>query len=132
MQVTVNAYEVIPAGIYTATLVALEEKENADETPRFENSKPTYYQWTFEIKGSTKTVEIRANSSTSFGTKSKAYGWACAILGRTIQPRESFDTDDLLGKPCKLTVKVEPGDNGFDRNRVSDILPMASDNNQPF
>ena len=133
MQVTVNPpVELIPAGIYNATLVGLEERVSEDTEPRFAGSKPEYYQWSFEIVGKTKTVEIRANSSTSFGTKSKAYGWACALLGRTIQPRETFDTDDLIGKPCKLTVKTEQGDNGYERNRITDILPMASDDQQPF
>lgn len=126
----VTSYEVIPANVYNATLTGIEQRTNENST--FESGNDSYLQWTFEVKGKNKTVELRANSSLSFGTKSKAFGWACALLGRQLQAKEMVDTDDLIGKQCKITVQLENKD-GMERNRITDLLPITTpDGSEPF
>ena len=53
-------------------------------------------------------------TSTKFSPKgryqaSKAYLWACALLGRQIQAGETIDYDPLFPLPCRIKTTKEPG-----------------------
>jgi hypothetical protein len=66
--------------------------------------------------------------------------WAETLLGRQIEIGENFDTDQVLGLPCKITVKHEEPrpkkDGGFFYGcPVEDVFPAdprSSDDAPPF
>lgn len=127
MKLTVSDYQVIPEGIYDARLASIEQKHD-------DSSDRDFLVWHFEARGkSGKTADVTGASSLSFGPKSKAYAWATALLGRKLLAREEVDTDDLRDHACKLVVKLENGDDGMQRNKISDVLaPEADPDEAPF
>lgn len=125
-----RSVEVIKAGTFRAVLSSLTQEESKGPSA-FENSSPYFLRWVFTVKGKNKSVDIWASSSTSFGAKSKAYGWACALLGRKLAPGEEIDTDQLVGCPCLIVVELETDDRGFERNKVLEVTAIPGDD-EPF
>ena len=133
MKLTVTeprSVEVIKAGTYKAVLTSITQEESKGPSA-FENSNPYFLRWVFTIKGKAKSIDLWASSSTSFGPKSKAYGWACALLGRKLAAGEEVDTDQLVGCPCLVVVDVETDDRNFERNKVLEVTAIPGDN-EPF
>jgi hypothetical protein len=112
----VTDYQTVPAGVYAAVLKEVEEKVS-------QAAGDLYWRWTFEVlKGPCAGAAIRANSSPKLSPKSKARGWAEAIIGRKLTTGERLDTEELINRNCQLVVKTQDRD-GATFNDVSEVLP---------
>lgn len=98
------------------------------------------WEWTFivtspqqefneiEVKGST---EPRITDATDSDFLPLARPYVEALLGRALQVGEDVDTDDLLGLPCKITVRHEKprprkqGDGFWYNVSIDEIFPAA-------
>jgi hypothetical protein len=75
--------------------------------------------WTFAVlSGGGDTVTLTGRTSQKLSDQAQATPWAQAIMNRPFQPREPFDTDNLEGRWCRVTVKTKKG-SAF----VVDVLP---------
>jgi hypothetical protein len=80
---------------------------------------PTMWRWHCAVWEKPDTMqqdpEVQSGlTSTKFSPKgryqaSKAYTWACALLGRTIAAGESIAYDPLYPLPCRIKTVKEPG-----------------------
>jgi hypothetical protein len=81
---------------------------------------PTMYRWHFTVWEVPTLVDRQAPevqsglTSTKFSPKgrfqaSKAYTWACQMLGRQIAPGETVNWETLYPVPCRLKVTRDPG-----------------------
>ena len=86
-------------------------------------------KWTFIIKdpGPWQGREIWGDTSTNFTAhpNCRAYNWVAAITGRQYGPSEEFDTDELVGMPCRVLVmhKKDTKVEGRKWMRVREVLP---------
>ena len=74
--------------------------------------------FTFRVDDS--EAELCAWASATYSTKSKLGRWVTAILGN--MPDE-LDSEELVGKPCRITVLVKAKDDGTQFNKVDEVLP---------
>lgn len=98
------------------------------------------WEWEFEVtdgayKGTRAwgTTESELNNLEEPRGRSKLVRpWAETLLGRQIQIGEDFDTDQIVGLPCKFTVvNEEPvekknGDGWFYGCSVDDVFPSSN------
>ena len=111
MTLTFTDTDALEAGVYAATVRAIEEGEN-DNGP--------YRRWTFDVIAlDGVTHELRAFSTTAGGPRSKAYKWASVLLGHRPPVGEPVD---VTGKACRVVLNVN--EDGY--NRVGDLLPPES------
>lgn len=113
----------IEEGIYSAKLKDVELRKITVRDGDREEERDIL-QWTFDVETEEGIVEIQGITSTKFSTgrnPSKFYKWACALLGRTIEPGEEIDTDDLLGIPCTVIVEDRKLADGTIISRVTDV-----------
>lgn len=108
----------IPASTYKAVLVAVKSGQINDvDNP---GQKKDVLFWAFEITGKSKTVTVEGMTSVIFkGEKSKSRQWARVLMGQ--EPPLLLDTDDLLGKECKVVV-VDKTSNGETFSRVENVI----------
>lgn len=108
----------IPANTYRASLTAVKPgKINDMDNP---GQKKDVLFWAFEITGKTKTVTVEGMTSLVFyGDKSKARKWVRALLGH--EPPVTIDTDDLLGKECRVVV-IDKGEGADLYSRVENVI----------
>ena len=119
---------VLESDTYAAALEHMELRQSKTTFVRDDGTAAPdeYYSWKFRLLGDEHEEEyVFANSSTSFGRKSKMRKWVSAILNREIQTGDRLTTTDLLGVPCRLVVKKERDNEGVWGNKVTDILPAA-------
>lgn len=117
MKIKQTVYEVLDTGTYPATVSAID----ADE-----GKFGAQLKWSFRLEdGSTQM----AWTSQSYSNKSKLCAWTRAILG---EPPDPLDTDDLIGRPCRLSLVVKTRDDGTEFNRVDSVLaPKAGQKRRP-
>ena len=91
-------FKPVPEGTYVAQLVKLEEVTHKQfgET----------IKWSFDIIEPVEHVgtTVTGLSSTKVSPKSKLFSWVNA-LGSTLDPGESFDMEQLIGKRCRIKTK---------------------------
>lgn len=104
----------IPDGTFPATLLRIEERENAESG----FAQTTYLRWTFAVFHNEEGCELIVNSSTAFGPKAKARKWMEAITSRRFEVGEEVDPADLCPIDCQVYVKKD--DKGF--SRIEDVL----------
>ena len=84
-------------------------------------------RWLFTIMedGQWKGKTLFGDTSTTFTAhpNCKAYNWAVAISGRNFENGEDFDTDDLIGLPCRIIVGHKAGKDDRVWMRARDVLP---------
>lgn len=106
MRVDVKKEELLEEGTYEATITSLEEMET---------SFGDRLMWRLMT---TENVEVVAWTSFSQSEKSNLVKYATAVLGDV---SAGFDTDDLIGKPCRALVDITQDKEGADKNKVTGI-----------
>lgn len=113
MTLDIPENQTIDQGIYPATLTKLELKE----IEKGEYAGNTIRVWTFQVDVDGVPEKVEASSSLAFGSKSKAYGWFLALVGRP--PVFGEKGVKIVGLPCRLHLIVN--DDGY--NKVAAVLP---------
>ena len=104
-----KVYELLEMGTYAATVKALEQAEG-EYGPQA--------KFTFALDDSEAT--LTAWASATYSAKSKLGRWTTAILGAM---PDVFESESLVGKPCRITVLVKAKDDGTQYNKVDEVLP---------
>jgi len=94
----------IDEGVYPARLVKIERRQIETK----DGDKRDVLFWTFKVRTREGPVELQGLTSTKISTginPSKAYRWACVLLGRELKVGEKFTEDDLVGKECLAIVE---------------------------
>jgi hypothetical protein len=85
-------------GVYLSKLVDLQEDEG-----QYGPFVKCYFELLEEgYEG--QTIRGQASIPESFTAATKMWQWAQALLGRSIQPGEEIDLEDLIGSQCMLTL----------------------------
>ncbi len=106
MHIDVKKETVLEEGTYEGTITGLEEHET-DFGSRL--------LWKIMT---TESVEVAAWTSFSQSEKGNLVKYATAVLGDV---SNGFDTDDLVGKPCRVLVDIGQDKEGNDKNKVTGI-----------
>ena len=118
MKIEKTVYETLETGTYAATVrsVAVVDGQFGQQL-----------EWVLALEdNSTKKTWC----SKSYSQKSKLTRWAAALLG---EAPEVLDTDDLIGKPCRLTILLNTREDGSEFNKVDEILaPRAGQKAKPL
>lgn len=123
---------VVPdAGKVLAKLVSVNSVENKfyDSKNQSEDRKEQL-EWVFEYEEK-PGMQVRIWSTFSVssykGKKSKALTISEALLGHelTDEEKENFETEELVGKKCFLTVKHEKKEDGNIYAKVLDYEPVS-------
>jgi hypothetical protein len=109
MKLEKKVYELLEVGTYAAMVQTIEQV-----TGQYGDQA----KFTFALDDS--DVTLTAWASAKYGNKTKLGRWAAAILGGM---PDTLDTDDLVGKPCRITVVVKAKDDGTQYNKVDEVLP---------
>jgi hypothetical protein len=113
-----NSQAPLPAGVYTATLGAIEERQGQNGA---------FLLWRFLVEAEGRTLGIGAPTSMKFSPTAKARQFTEVLLGRSLAPGEEIDLDALLGRPCRAVLTVGELDDHSTVNRVETLLPAAQD-----
>lgn len=96
MKIEATAYTGLGPGPHDVTVTGVEVK-----AARVTGAP--YLQWEFtDAEGNT----TKTNTSTDFTPGNKTGRWYSALTGRTIVVGETYDTDDLIGKPASIYIEL--------------------------
>ena len=126
--------EIIEAGTYPATVVALKKRPGS--------FGEDYVQWIFQPDGFSKDAQPAGATSLAAGATSKGMEWARRILGKSNatdmkwgkdlkerRPVVNWGPRELEGKPCRIVVEKNwDEDEERHRNRVVNVLPPDETN----
>jgi hypothetical protein len=128
---TVRAFtpEIIEAGTYSATLVAMKKRPGS--------FGDDYVQWIFQPDGFSEDAQPAGSTSLAAGRNAKGMEWARRLLGKSTatdmkwgrelkekRPVVDWGPDILVGKPCRIVVEKNwDEDEERYRNRVVNVLP---------
>jgi len=114
-RLTAEEYPVLPAGEYRAVIKDIQDGPDT--------YGPTLKFW-FEITHDPDYAgeSTTALASRTFTPKAKLRKWVESLTGRTFQAGEFFDTDQLLNRPCRITVEEKITPDGV-YNRVLAVMP---------
>jgi hypothetical protein len=100
-------------GVYEGHLLKIEKRFKMFPAEDGSTEDRIFLIWTFAIdEEGFENATLTAVSSTSFGPKSKARGWAGAILRRDLEDGEKISEEDLKGKPVMLNIVLRQKDKG--------------------
>jgi len=106
-----KVYEVLDMGTYAVSV---------KEVRKAEGDYGEQVVFVFRVEDSESEAELMAWASATYSNKSKPGRWVTAILGN--MPDE-LDSEELIGKPCRITVLVKTKDDGSRYNRIDEVLP---------
>jgi hypothetical protein len=113
-------------GLYEAFMQGIEE---ADST--YGDGHYLKWHFTVELQGR-DPVDLMVFSSEKFTPGAKARKMAEALLDRPIANGEEIEYSALVGKPCRVLVRVDTLDDGGSRNAVDQVLPPDTSEDLPF
>ncbi|MAG37205.1 MAG: hypothetical protein CL878_13305 [Dehalococcoidia bacterium] len=119
----------VPEGSYSAIVSFLEEVESRflDKAGAPQKQLKMWFQIT-DGDYQDRDVIGYCYLSSVLGQNSMLGRWSANILGAA--PNKEFDTDDLKGKPCRVSVvHIQPAGNGKPYQKVKDVLQPTSDSN---
>lgn len=103
--------EPLKDGLYQAILKSIEEKQT---------KYGERLMWLFSVPE--HGAEVAGFTSLSESTQAKAYLWATA-LNPEISTKESWGSEDVVGKKCTLVVEAYEDDKGRMKNKVIQVKP---------
>lgn len=111
-------YEPIPVGEYTAEIDSIEAV-----TGQFGDQ----LKMKFCIQSPEDYMDrvLLGWCSAKFTPKSKLFKWTQAILfsGGPVPEEYGFDSDGLVGHPCRIVVLTKADDKGGEFNKIDDVKP---------
>ena len=113
--VTKREFETLETGAYAATVASITQIESQFKDQRT-GQPQQQFQWDFDLVdgGSQRGwTGITMSSRSNFGK------WVRAIMGEI---PDTLDTDDLIGKPCRLSIVVKTRDDGTEYNKIDNVL----------
>ena len=121
LQPSTSSYEVIEPGVYGAVIDSVTPE---DPNPRFEDSRPQLKFIFLVTDEGVEDAKVFAWTGQTYGPKSKLRPWLKSLLPEFDPDRDELDTDDLVGKQCRIVVTLKKGEDNVERNRVGEVLPL--------
>ena len=84
--------------------------------------------WTLELVGQggeMTGLTVQSWTGNELTPKSRLHRWAGALLGPSWDDASGLDTSWLVNRPCRVLLTVALGNDGTERNKVTDILAAA-------
>lgn len=123
LQPSATQYDVIEPGMYSA---AIDSVTPEDPNPRFEDSRPQL-KFIFAVTDADAAdAKVFAWTGQTFGPKSKLRPWLAALMPDFNPDTDELDTEDLVGKRCRIVVTLKKGEDNVERNRVAEVLPAEA------
>ncbi len=107
--------DTIPAGIYEAALVRVEEAKNAEGS---------YVKWIFSVSIQGEARSLTGASGMNLDAGSKTRFWTEALLGRPLRADEEIDLEKLVGRPCRIEVMLVEKD-GRELPRIAKLTKAS-------
>lgn len=85
--------------------------------------------WQIEIvsqTGEMTGLTVQSWTGTELTPKSRLHRWAVALLGPGWDDAAGLDTSWLLNRSCRALLTVALGNDGTERNKVTDLLPTRA------
>ena len=83
-------------------------------------------RWVFSVtdQGPWQGKDVQGDTSQAFTAhpNCKAFNWAAAVLGQQPSLEQEFDTDDLLGMPCRILIGHRVDKNGGTWMNVKEVM----------
>ena len=120
MYIPLRPAVVLEAGEYQAIVRKVQE-QNGKYGPQL--------AWQIEIvnqSGEMTGLTVQSWTGTELTPKSRLHRWAAALLGPGWDDTNGLDTSWLLNRPCRALLTVALGNDGTERNRVTDLLPARA------
>jgi len=115
----VIGFSLLDEGMYEAELV-----EIRDIQTQFGAS----WRWIFRVlDAETEDGEaplVSGVTSQRLSTRSKAYSWISALLGRNLKGGETIDLDSLVGKKAQVEIRNRRMRDGTEVSNVADVKPL--------
>lgn len=108
-------WELLPEDVYEAEVTNITEKET-----KYGES----LSWEFTLVGEgVEDSKVWGMTTTNLVNldRCKLWNWI-KTLGLELEDDQGLDTDDLLGKPCRVLVEKYEGSDNIERNKVKEIL----------
>ena len=123
MKIEKREYVVLDTGTYTATIKAIELGEST-----YEGKTSPRLTWKFVLDDGT---ELWGWTGTYLGgPKATLTKWATNLYGKV---PDTLDTDELIGKPCRLSVVIRTKADGTETNKIDNVLaPRAGQKARPM
>lgn len=118
-----GSYELIEAGVYDLDIDSVTPE---DPNPNFEDSRPQL-KFVFNVSDQGEQIaKVFAWTGQTYGPKSKLRPWLAVLLPDFDPDTDELETDVLEGKRCRGVVSVKKGQDGTDRNRITELLPRET------
>jgi len=115
----VIGFSLLDEGMYEAELV-----EIRDIQTQFGAS----WRWIFRVLDAETengdTPLVSGVTSQRLSTRSKAYAWISALLGRNLKGGETIDLDTLVGKKAQVEIRNRRMRDGTEVSNVVDVKPL--------
>lgn len=121
-----NTWVVVPADIYSAKLVKLEELDL-----EFGPSIKLIFEIVDGDYAGEKVDGIASLPPTGISSKSKLYTWILALSGESLEELENFELDDLIGKHCRLNIVETTNKKSDPVNKIEAVLPPPKKKPRP-
>lgn len=115
-------WELLPEDVYEAEVTNIEEKET-----KYGES----LSWEFTLVGEgVEDTKVWGMTTTNLVNldRCKLWNWI-KTLGLELEDDQELDTDELLGKPCRVLVEKYEGSDNIERNKVKEILSSKRSQN---
>ena len=115
----VVGFSLLEEGMYEAELTEIREIET-----QFGQS----WRWIFRVLDAETengdTPLVSGVTSQRLSTRSKAYAWISALLGRNLKGGETIDLDSLVGKKAQVEIRNRRMRDGTEVSNVVDVKPL--------
>lgn len=125
-------YELLEEDTYAATLWSIKTVDKPDWMQRSDAEKkdydpghydPAQWEWIFELADPEyEALRLSSYTNRSLHPKSNGFRFLLPLLGRAPEPGEDITITDLVGRPCKITVKIRQKKDGSEYNKITDVL----------
>lgn len=113
MKIEKREIVILDTGTYAATI-----KEIVPSEATFNNKTSPRLTWKFVLEDGTEKWGY--TGVYLGGPKATLTKWVRSLLGEL---PDELDTDELIGKPCRLSIVATTKDDGTETNRVDNVLP---------
>ena len=117
-------FEVLPEDSYPATLWAVKTVDKPDwKLEGTEGEDQQQWEFVFEVQDPDyQGQRLSSYINRSLHPKSNGFRYVVPLMARIPEPGETVRFSDLIGRPCKITVKVKEKQDGTKYNKITDVL----------
>lgn len=128
-------FEVLPEDSYPATLWAVKTVDKPEwKLEGTEGEDRQQWEFIFEVQDPDyQGARLSSYINRSLHPKSNGFRYVVPLLARAPVAGETVRFSELVGRPCKITVKIKEKIDGTKYNKITDVLaPRGARNPMPL